>query len=299
LELFQPARLHHLSVQSSMKEVLDMNLEKNVALVTGSTDGVGRMVAQRLAGNGAYVFVHGRDRARGESLVAEIEARDGKAEFVPADLSSLTEVRRLAETIWNRTDRLDLLINNAGVGTNSRGPARRTSVDGYELRFAVNYLAGFLLTSLLLPLMKKSVPARIVNVASAGQQAIDFDDVMLTRGYSGVRAYCQSKLAQILFTIDLAGELEGSNVTVNSLHPASYMNTTMVRDAGVAPWSTVEEGAEAILNLATSPALEGRSGLYFDGLSEARANAQAYDADARRKLRELSLDLTGLSQHNA
>lgn len=273
-----------------------MDMKNKVALVTGSTDGVGRMVAQRLAENGAHVFVHGRDKARGENLVAQIGARGGKAEFLAADLSSLAEVRRLAESIRSRTDRLHLLINNAGVGSNSGDPARRTSADGYELRFAVNYLAGFLLTPLLLPLMKESAPARIVNVASAGQQAIDFDDVMLERGYSGVRAYCQSKLAQILFTIDLATGLEGSGVTVNSLHPASYMDTTMVRDAGVKPWSTVEEGAEAILNLATSPALEGRSGLYFDGLREARANAQAYDATARRTLRDLSLDLTGLSQ---
>lgn len=269
-----------------------MNLNNKVALVTGSTDGVGRMVAQRLAENGAQVFVHGRDKARGEKLVAEIRAKGGKAEFLAADLSSLAEVRRLAETVRARTDRLHLLINNAGVGTNSGGPERRTSADGYELRFAVNYLAGFLLTSLLLPLMKENAPARIVNVASAGQQAIDFNDVMLERGYSGVRAYCRSKLAQILFTVDLAAELDGSGVTVNSLHPASYMATTMVRDAGVEPWSTVEEGAEAILNLATSAALDGRSGLYFDGLREARANAQAYDADARRKLRELSLALT-------
>ena len=116
---------------------------------------------------------------------------------------------------------------------------------------------------------------------------------MLTRGYSGTRAYCQSKLAQIMFTIDLADELRGSGVTVNALHPATYMNTTMVRAAGITPWSTVEEGAEAILNLATSPALEGRSGLYFNGQSEARADAQAYDAEARRRLKAISLELTG------
>src|SRR6185437_263757 len=125
--------------------------------------------------------------------------------------------------------------------------ARRTSADGHELRFAVNYLAGFLLTQLLMPLLRQSAPARIVNVASAGQQALDFSDVMLARGYSGSRAYCQSKLAQILFTIDLAHELEGSGVTVNALHPATYMNTTMVRQAGVTPISSVEEGAQAIL----------------------------------------------------
>ncbi|TIT42032.1 MAG: 3-oxoacyl-ACP reductase, partial [Mesorhizobium sp.] len=122
-----------------------------------------------------------------------------------------------------------------------------------------------------------------------------FDDVMLTHGYSGVRAYCQSKLAQILFTIDLSEQLKGSGVTVNALHPASYMNTTMVRQAGVKPWSSVETGADAILNLATAQKLEGRSGLYFDGLRESRADAQAYDARTRHQLRSLSLDLVGLA----
>jgi NAD(P)-dependent dehydrogenase (short-subunit alcohol dehydrogenase family) len=131
--------------------------------------------------------------------------------------------------------------------------------------FAVNYLAGFLLTHLLLPLLKNSAPVRIVNVSSLGQQAIAFDDVMLTHGYSGSRAYRQSKLAQILFTIDLARELSGSGVTVNALHPATYMNTTMVRQSGATPISSVEEGAEAILKLAVSPELEGESGLYFNG----------------------------------
>ncbi|TIU22778.1 MAG: SDR family NAD(P)-dependent oxidoreductase, partial [Mesorhizobium sp.] len=145
-------------------------------------------------------------------------------------------------------DRTVLITGSTdGVG---RLVAQRLGADGYELRFAVNYLAGFLLTSELLPLLKGSAPARIVNVASAGQQAIDFDDVMLTHNYDGVRAYCQSKLAQIIFTIDLAQKLKNTGVTANSLHPASYMNTTMVRQAGVTPWSSVETGADAILNLA-------------------------------------------------
>lgn len=270
-----------------------MKVKDKTVLITGSTDGVGRVVAQRLGAAGARVLVHGRDATRGDAVIAELEAAAGKAEFCAADLASLAEVRRLAATVRARTDRLDILINNAGVGT--AGDERQTSADGYELRFAVNYLAGFLLTSELLPLLKASAPARIVNVASAGQQAIDFGDVMLTRGYSGVRAYCQSKLAQILFTVDLAGQLEGSGVTVNALHPASYMNTTMVRQAGVTPWSSVETGAEAILNLATSPELEERSGLYFDGLQESRADAQAHDVKARQQLRSLSLDLVGLA----
>ncbi|MFD2058547.1 SDR family NAD(P)-dependent oxidoreductase [Mesorhizobium calcicola] len=270
-----------------------MELKDKTILITGSTDGVGRVVAQRLGADGARVLVHGRDATRGKATVTEIEAAGGKAELLVADLSSLVEVRRLAEVVRARTDRLDILINNAGIGT--AGAKRQVSADGHELRFAVNYLAGFLLTSQLLPLLKASAPARIVNVASSGQRAIDFGDVMLTRTYDGVRAYCQSKLAQILFTVDLAQDLKGSAVTVNALHPASYMNTTMVRQAGVTPWSSVETGAETILNLATSPSLEGRSGLYFDGLREARADAQAYNAGARQQLRSLSLDLVGLT----
>ena len=264
------------------------------ALVTGATDGVGRVVAKRLAQQGWRVLVHGRNRERGESLAREIEQAGGSTTFIAADLASLAEVQRLADEVRKTTDRLHLLINNAGIGTAGNAPGRQTSADGHELRFAVNYLAGFLLARLLLPLLKASAPSRIVNVASAGQQAIDFSDVMLTRHYSGVAAYCQSKLAQIMFTIDLAHELEGSGVIANALHPSTYMNTTMVRQAGVSPMSRVEDGAEAILQLAVSPALDGRSGLYFNVMREARANAQAYDAEARARLRALSQKLTGL-----
>ena len=269
-----------------------ISLKGKTALVTGSTDGVGRVVAERLGKMGARVLVHGRDQTRGERVAGDIRAGGGTADFLAADLASLADVRRLADAVRASTDRLDILVNNAGIG--SAGAARQTSADGHELRFAVNYLAGFLLTYLLLPLIKQSAPARIVNVASAGQQAIDFSDVMLTRGYSGTRAYCQSKLAQIMFTIDLAAELQGTDVTVNALHPATYMNTTMVRRAGVTPISTVEQGAEAILNLAVGTALDGRSGLYFNGVREARADRQVYDAQARARLRALSLELTGL-----
>jgi NAD(P)-dependent dehydrogenase (short-subunit alcohol dehydrogenase family) len=239
------------------------------------------------------VLVHGRDQKRGAAVVAEIVAAGGAAEFIAADLASLGEVRRLATAVPKKAERLDILINNAGIGT--AGAERQLSADGHELRFAVNYLAGFLLTRLLLPLLRRSAPARIVNVSSGGQQAIDFDDVMLTSGYSGMRAYCQSKLAQILFTFDLAEELAGTRVTATCLHPATYMDTTMVRRAGVKPWSSVDEGAAAIMNLALSPALKGRTGVYFNGLNQAKPNAQAYDLDARRRLRTLSLELTGLA----
>jgi NAD(P)-dependent dehydrogenase (short-subunit alcohol dehydrogenase family) len=263
-------------------------------LITGATDGVGRVVAKRLAAQGWRVLAHGRSDERGRSLVREIEVAGGKATFLKADLASLAEVRQLAGQVRTETDRLELLINNAGIGSVGDKPDRSESADGHELRFAVNYLAGFLLTHLLLPLVRASAPARVVNVSSAGQEAIDFDDVMLTRGYSGGRAYRQSKLAQILFTIDLAEELKGSGVIANCLHPSTYMNTTMVRQSGTTPISSVETGADAIMQLAVSPKLEGKSGLYFNVMTESRANPQAYDAKARAQLRRLSRELTGL-----
>jgi NAD(P)-dependent dehydrogenase (short-subunit alcohol dehydrogenase family) len=192
--------------------------------------------------------------------------------------------------------RLDVFISNAGIGSRTLGAERRTSADGYELRFAVNYLSGFLLAYLLLPLLKVSAPSRIVNVASLGQHPIDFGDVMITRDYSGGRAYAQSKLSQIMFTIDLAEELKGSGVTVNSLHPATYMNTTMVREGGITPISTVEQGGEAILRLATGDDMAGKSGLFFNGIQQSQASPQAYDKAARAQLRKLSLELTGLAR---
>ncbi len=273
-----------------------MSLEGKTILVTGSTDGVGRLVARRLAERGARVLVHGRDLERGDQVVAAIRADDhGRAEFLAADLASLADVRRLAAAVCERTERLDVLINNAGIGSGGAAGTRQVSTDGHELRFAVNYLAGFLLTRLLLPLVVAAKPARIVNVSSLGQQAIDFSDVMLTRGYSGSRAYCQSKLAQIMFTFDLARELDPAAVTANCLHPATYMATTMVRQSGVSPISTVEEGADAILNLAVSTELDRMSGQFYNGLRPARANAQAYDERARARLRALSIKLAGLA----
>jgi NAD(P)-dependent dehydrogenase (short-subunit alcohol dehydrogenase family) len=271
-----------------------MNLEDRTILITGSTDGVGRHVALELAATGAKVLIHGRNRERAAAVMDEIRKRgNDTAEFYPADLSSLAQVRTLATAIRRKHDRLDVLVNNAGIGSRSGGAQRRTSAEGYELRFAVNYLAGVLLTRLLLPLIVASVPARVVNVASAGQYPIDFDDVMLTRGYDGARAYTQSKLAQIMFTFDLAQELKASGVTVNCLHPATYMDTTMVREGGISPISTVDEGAAAILNLVLSPDLEGRTGLYFDRQRVSRANPQAYDEVARQRLHNLTLQLVG------
>jgi len=270
-----------------------MTANRKTILITGSTDGVGRYIAERLAARGWRTIIHGRDRARGEAVVGRIMKQGGEARFLGADLSSLAEVRSLADAVRRDGDGLDALVNNAGIGTS--GAQRELSADGFELRFAVNYLAGFLLTRLLMPMLESGKSARIVNVASAGQQPIDFSDVMLTHGYSGVRAYCQSKLAQIVFTMDLAKELAVRDVTANCLHPATYMDTTMVRLSGVQPISTVEQGGAAILQLIESEALAGRSGLYFSGMQETRADRQAYDEDARRRLRALSFDLVGLA----
>jgi len=271
-----------------------MKMDGKTILITGSTDGVGRYVATRLAVDGAKVLIHGRDRARAKTLSEEIKRVGGREPvFYPADLSSLADTRKLADAVLADHKRLDVFVSNAGIGSQNNGPARQTSADGHELRFAVNYLSGFLLAHRLLPLLKASAPSRIVNVASLGQHPIDFDDVMITGGYSGSRAYAQSKLSQIMFTIDLADQLRGSGVTVNSLHPATYMNTTMVRAGGITPMSTVEQGGEAILHLVTGDDVAGKTGLFFNGMNEAKANPQAYDTVARRTLRALSHELTG------
>ena len=272
---------------------MGVSLQGKTVLVTGSTDGLGREVARQLGALGAFVIVHGRNQERGEEVVRTIKAAGaGDAAFHRADLASLSGVAALAETIMETYDRLDVLVNNAAAVS---GPERQTTADGYELAFAVNYLAHFLLTYRLLPLLEASAPARIVNVSSMGQTPIDFADVMMERGYNPGDAYRRSKLAQIMFTIDLAAELDAIHVTVNSLHPARSMNTARVLNGGFQPLSSVEEGAEATMQLAVSPALVGRSGLYFNGLNEAKANAQAYDTSARAQLRSLSFELTGLA----
>jgi NAD(P)-dependent dehydrogenase (short-subunit alcohol dehydrogenase family) len=268
-------------------------IDGQVVLVTGATDGLGRALAADLAAAGATVLVHGRDPGRIAATVEELRTRaaGGQVRSYQADLAELAQVRSLAEQVIAGERRLDVLVNNAGIGSDvPGGGARQESADGYELRFAVNYLAGFLLTRLLLPLLTSSAPSRIVNVSSLGQQAIDFDDVMLTSGYSGVRAYCQSKLAQILFTFDLARHLDGTGVTVNALHPATYMPTKIVRS----PVSTVAEGVEATMHLITAPPSQTGTGRFYNGLRQARADAQAYDEDARTRLRELSEKLTAV-----
>ena len=224
---------------------------QQVVLVTGSTSGLGREVARRLAATGAFVIVHGRNRERGMEVVEAIESEGiGNARFYAVDLASFEQVREFGETILRDYDRLDVLVNNAGFG---RAPDERmVTEDGHELRFQVNHLSHFLLTRMWLPRLRESAPSRIVNVSSGAQQPIDFDDVMIENDFSGGRAYAQSKLAQIMFTIDLAEELEGADVIVNSLHPATYMDTGMVRRAGLTPRATVGEGADAVMQLIIS-----------------------------------------------
>lgn len=266
-------------------------MSEHTILITGATDGLGRALAAELSETGATLLLHGRDDARGRQTIAQIHAQTGNRNlhWHRADLASLEEVRALAERIEREHGGLDVLVNNAGIGTTLPGDARRMeSRDGYELRFAVNYLAGFLLTRLLQPMLARSAPARIVNVSSAGQMPIDFDDVMLERSYSGVDAYCRSKLAQVMFTFDLAEELRDLGITANCLHPGTYMPTKMVRAAEVTPVTPLEEGVQAVRRLAVDPELEHVTGRYFDGQREARAHDQAYDPGARRRLRDLS-----------
>ncbi len=271
-------------------------LDGKVVLVTGATDGLGRALAADLARSGATVLVHGRDPGRIAETVREVRAAadDGsdRVRAYQADLASLAGVRALAEEVIAAEPRLDVLVNNAGVGATVPGDgARQESADGYELRFAVNYLAGYALTKRLLPLLRRSAPSRVVNVSSLGQQAIDFGDVMMAGGYDGARAYRQSKLAQILFTIDLAAELDLTGVTVNALHPATFMPTKIVTGATA---STVAQGVEATMRLITAPAAQTGSGRFYNGLAEGRPDDQAYDPEARRQLRDLSAKLTGL-----
>lgn len=191
--------------------------------------------------------------------------------------------------------RIDVLVNNVGIGiADPGGGARVVSVDGHELRFAVNYLAPYLLTRLLLPTIQASGPSRIVNVVSRGQSPLDFTDLMLERDYDGMLAYRRSKLALVMFTLDLHEQLRGVGVTANCLHPGTYMPTKMSRSIGAEALTPLEDGVRATERLAVDPDLEGVSGLYFDGLSEAEPEPQAHDPRARRALREASDRLCGL-----
>jgi len=265
-------------------------------LITGATDGLGRALAHRLASGGATVLLHGRDQKRLDTTADDIREIHSVARpaTLRADLASLDEVRRLAADVRATADRLDVLVSNAGIGSGlPAGRTRQTSADGYELRFAVNHLAGFLLTLELLPLLRRTAPARVVNVASIGQHPIDFTDLMVERDYSGGRAYGQSKLAQIMCGFELARRLPATEVTVNSLHPATYMPTKMVLQEVGHPIDSLEDGLAATVRLVNDDDLAETTGRFYDRTRETRASGHAYDDDARAELWRRSLELVG------
>ncbi|MEV0179127.1 SDR family NAD(P)-dependent oxidoreductase [Streptomyces sp. NPDC050625] len=262
----------------------------STVLITGATSGLGRYVAFELVRSGHVVLAHGRDPERTRRLVEELRA-EGEAEGFVADLASLAQVRELGARVAQARPGLDVLINNAGVGAGPRGSGRELSADGHELRLAVNYLAPVVLTRALLPVLRANTPSRIVNVGSVGQEPVDFADPELTRGYSGVSAYCRSKFALAAHTFTLAEELAGSGVSVNVLHPATYMDTAMVREGGITPWNTVADGATGVLALATR---DLGSGGYFDGTQPARAHEGTYDPEVRKRLKAVTEQLLAI-----
>ena len=274
-----------------------------VCMVTGATSGIGLVTAQALARQGATVIVVGRNRERGVATVKRIQQETGNAavDWMVADLSVQAQVRQLVREFRERFARLDVLVNNAGALF-----ARRSlSLDGIEMTFALNHLAYFLLTNLLLDTLKASAPARIVNVASAAHRGaqIDVADVQGERRYSGWRAYAQSKLANLLFTYELARRLEGTGVTANALHPGFVATnfgrsnrglvSLIIRVSQLAAISP-EQGAQTIIYLATAPEVEGISGKYFVKQRVVPSSEASYDRDAAQRLWQVSATMTGL-----
>ncbi|HZS39290.1 MAG TPA: SDR family oxidoreductase [Polyangia bacterium] len=280
-------------------------LSGKVCLVTGFTQGIGKETALGLAKKGATLVLVARDAARAEAAAAEVRAAaaSGAAvEVLLADLSSQASVRKLAGEFLARHDRLDVLVNNAGAINTSR----KVTVDGLEMTFAVNHLAYFLLTNLLLDAVKKAAPARIINVSSAAHSSgrIDFEDLQGERGYAGFRAYGQSKLANILFTRELARRLDGTRVTANALHPGVVRTGFGRGDGGLLAlgvkiagvfFISPAQGAATTLWLASSPEVANVSGKYFAKCREKAPSRRAQDDDTARKLWDVSAKLTGLT----
>jgi retinol dehydrogenase 12 len=280
---------------------MESSLEGRIALVTGATNGIGRVTAQELARGGARVLIVARDRARGQATAAGIRDATGAPapDVLLGDLSSQAEVRRLAREIRERTPRLDLLVNNAGAIF----AEREVSADGLEMTFALNHLAYFLLTLELLPLLEQAPRSRIVNVASVAHERgrIDFDDLQGERAYSMWKAYQQSKLANVLFTRELARRLGSRDVTANALHPGVIASGFGRNGRGLFSWlvalgapllSSPEKGARTTLHVATSPDLQGVTGRYFSDCREKVPARAAQDGDAALRLWQISENLT-------
>ncbi|MPZ23477.1 MAG: SDR family NAD(P)-dependent oxidoreductase [Dehalococcoidia bacterium] len=280
-----------------------------VCLVTGASSGLGRATARALARLGADLILVSRDGPRAAEATCAVEQdATGRVELLPDDFSSMDDVKRLAAEVRRRYRRLDVLINNAGVLRIERS----LTADGFETTFAVNHLAHFLLTNLLLDLLETSAPSRIVNVSSSAHYrgAIDFDDPSLAGGYSPMRAYSQSKLANVLFTKELARRMGTPALTANAVHPG-LVRTGFGRDnrgikgtlarvfmAAQSPFMIgPEAGADTIVYLAASPAVEGISGEYFVKRAVVEPSELALDADAAARLWEMSARLTGVADH--
>jgi NAD(P)-dependent dehydrogenase (short-subunit alcohol dehydrogenase family) len=276
-------------------------MQGKTVLVTGATQGIGRITALELGRRGAKLSITARDRARGDAVVAEIKEKTGAdVELWLCDFARLDDIRRFAGELGAKHPKLDVLVNNAGA----INMERTLTPDGLEMTFAVNHLGYFLLTGLLLDRLKAAAPSRIVNVASDAHSRghIDFDDLMGEKRYAGFRAYSQSKLCNIVYTYELARRLDGSGVTANALHPGVVAtgfgrNEKSWLSFGVklaAPFFlTPEEGAKTSIYLATSPEVEGVSGKYFAKCKEKRSNRESYDRDVQRRLWEVSEKLVG------
>lgn len=278
-------------------------MAQKVCVVTGANSGIGRETAERLAELGATIVMVCRNKERGESALTDIKKRSGSnsVELLLADFESLDSVRGLAKEFGERYGSLRVLVNNAGLAR----PRRSVTVDGFETTFQVNYLSQFLLTNLLLEALKKSVPSRVVNVASASHYGghLNFDDLQMERGYGVMKAYGQSKLALVLFTYELARRLEGTGVTANCLHPGTAATNIIGNSLG--PFAFLgkaarlvlispREGAETSVYLASSPEVEGVTGKYFDQKREKQSSAESYDQALAEKLWGVSVKLVGL-----
>ena len=287
-----------------MEQIHSGPMAGKTVLVTGATGGIGRATALGLAAMGAHLAITGRDRGRTEGAAREIRAAGGgQVDVFVADLSSQAEVRRLADEVLNSLSRIDVLVNNVGGYWNTR----HVTADGLERTFALNHLAPFLLTSLLLDRLKQSVPTRVVTVSSNAQALgrIDFDDLQGARSYSGARAYNQSKLANVLFTYELARRLQATAVTANALHPGVVRTAFGAEDpAGIqrllVPFlrpfmKAPAQGAATSIHLASAPELEQVTGSYFANSKPKRSSRRSYDEAAAARLWQVSADLVGLT----